>query len=136
MPADSLPNPDPIAILELLFGALDRKDQAAILELMGADVVMVDEISRRWLRGIAAVAEQIGAVLPLTTGLESKITDLHSQPLGTDAVLVTGWLDQTYTLDGETQSISAPLSACLVAAAEGSEAPRWQVVSLQAIPLS
>lgn len=120
----------PLQVLERLFQALDRNDPEAILEEMGADIAMVDEISRRWLRGREPVSAQLRAVVPVTTGLSSAVKDLHTQPLGNAAVVVTGWLDQSYTLDGQTQTISAPLSACLE-----SRDGRWLVVSLHAIPL-
>lgn len=120
----------PQQVLERLFMALDRNDPEAILLEMGPDVAMVDEISRCWLRGIEAVATQLRAVVPVTSGLSSTVKDLHTRPLGPEAVLVSAWLDQSYTLDGQTQMISAPLSACLEAR-DG----RWLVVSLHAIPL-
>lgn len=120
----------PLQVVERLFLALDRNDPEAILVEMGPDVAMVDEISRSWLRGIEAVATQIRAVVPATTGLSSTVKDLHLRPLGPEAVMVTGWLDQSYTLDGQPQTISAPLSACLE-----SQGGTWRVVSLHAIPL-
>lgn len=120
----------PAQILEDLFSALDRKDVSGILSRMGTDVVMVDEISRRWLRGKEVVSAQITSVLAATGSVQSRLSDLEIHPLGADALLLTGWLDQTYILNGEQQIITAPLSACLQACDES-----WVVASLHAIPL-
>lgn len=121
----------PSQILHELFAALDHKDGDSILSLMSADIVMVDEISRRWLRGKDAVAAQIRAVLAATDSVQSRLSDLQMQPLGPEALLATGWLDQTYILNGHGQTITAPLSACLQA-----QAGTWMVTSLHAIPLT
>ncbi len=121
---------DPCDVLAKVFTALDRRDPEAIEGLLGADVVLVDEVSRRWLRGSAEVAAQLHGILAATSFVESRLSDLHSRPLGSDAVLVTGWLDQSYRLDGQDQTISAPLSACLEHQ-QGS----WRLISLHAVPL-
>ena len=120
----------PCDVLAQVFTALDRRDPKAIEALLGADVVLVDEISRRWLRGSAEVAAQLQAILAATSCVDSRLSELHSRPLGSDAVLVTGWLDQSYRLDGQDQTISAPLSACLEHQ-QGS----WRLVSLHTVPL-
>jgi len=117
-------------ILDDLFFALDRRDADAILALMSPHIVMVDEISRRWLRGKDAVAGQIKAVLSAADSVQSRLSDLQIQPLEPQAVLVTAWLDQTYILNGDEQTITAPLSACLQA-----DGDTWLVSSLHAIPL-
>jgi ketosteroid isomerase-like protein len=121
---------DPCDVLAQVFTALDRRDPEAMVALLGADVVLVDEISRRWLRGSAEVAAQFQATLAATSFVESRLSDLHSRPQGSDAVLVTGWLDQSYCLNGQDETISAPLSACLERQ-QGS----WRLVSLHAVPL-
>ena len=121
---------NPCNILEQVFAALDRRDADAIVELMAADVILVDEISRRWLKGHDEVADQLRTMLAATSSVNSRLSDLHSRPLGNDAVLVTGWLDQRYCLDGQDQTITAPLSACLEA-----EQGAWRLVSLHAVPL-
>lgn len=120
----------PIQVLEDLFAALDQKDSKSILALLSPDVVMVDEISRTWLRGKEAAARQIQAVLSAADAVRSRLSDVQLQPLGQEAVLVTGWLDQTYILKGDHQTITAPLSACLK-----HDNAAWIVASLHAIPL-
>lgn len=120
----------PMQVLDDLFAALDQRDPESILSVMSAEIVMVDEISRCWLRGKDAVAGQIKAVLAATDSVQSRLSDLQIQPLGPQAMLATGWLDQTYVLDGVEQTITAPLSACLQA-----HAASWLVTSLHAIPL-
>ena len=120
----------PTQVLEDLFAALDRRDPESTVAVMSPDVVMVDEISRCWLRGKAAVASQIKAVLSAADSVQSRLSDLQIQPLGPQVMLVTGWLDQAYRLSGEEQIITAPLSACLQAHEDS-----WIVVSLHAIPL-
>lgn len=120
----------PIQVLQDLFAALDQKDSESILALLSPDVVMVDEISRSWLRGKEAVARQIQAVLSATDAVQSCLSDVQLQPLGPEVVLVTGWLDQTYILKGDQQAITAPLSGCLQ-----HDNDVWIVASLHAIPL-
>jgi hypothetical protein len=39
--------------------AFDRLDLAGIVEELAPDATLVDELSRRWVRGRAAVAEQL-----------------------------------------------------------------------------
>lgn len=92
----------PLQVLQRLFKALHRNDPEAIRVEMGSDIAMVDEISRRWLLGLEPVSAQIQAVVPGTTGLSSAVKALHTQLPGSDAVGVTGWLDQSSTLDGQT----------------------------------
>ncbi|MEB3165870.1 MAG: nuclear transport factor 2 family protein [Cyanobacteriota bacterium] len=120
----------PTQILHDLFAALDRKEAEQILALMSPDIVMVDEISRRWLRGKDSVARQLNTVLAAAGMVHSQLSDLQSKALGSDAFLCTGWLDQSYTLNGDELTISAPLTACLTASDDS-----WVVVSLHAIPL-
>jgi hypothetical protein len=130
MPVPSSKLMDPYSVVTQLFAALDRKNENAMVALLAADVVLVDEVSCRWLRGLVDVQAQIHAILDDTSFIESRLSDLQSRPIGGDAVLVTGWLDQRYCIGGQEKTITAPLSACLEWA-EGT----WKVISLHAIPL-
>jgi hypothetical protein len=66
------------AITRQMFNALDRNDAASFIRNVAEDVQAVDEISRRWLRGVG------------------------------EAGVLTGWLEKDYTLGGTNHHISAP----------------------------
>jgi hypothetical protein len=83
----------PPQLLARLFMVLARTNPEAIHLEMGSDIAIVDEISRRWLRGTEVVAAQIRAVLAGTAGLSRRIKHIHTQLLGPKAVVVAGCLN-------------------------------------------
>ena len=97
--------------------------------LLAADVQGVDEISRRWMRG----REEVGAYL---RQLEGAIRDVRSELRDPQEVvwgessLVTGWLEQDYTLEDRREHVSAPTTIAL-----RRENGAWRIVLLHSVPL-
>lgn len=112
-----------------VLAALDRLDMASIGELLAPEAQGVDEISRRWMRG----REEVGAYLRQLEGavqdVRSELRDVHEVVWG-DTGMVTAWLEQDYTLEGQRQHISAPTTVVL-----HQEDGRWRVVLLHSVPL-
>ena len=112
-----------------MFGALDRKDPEAVIGLGAAEMQGVDEISRKWLRGLDEVGGYIRELMGMVEGVHSTITDVHETVWG-DSGLVTCWLEQEYTLDGALQQISAPTT--LLFRKEGGD---WKIALFSSVPL-
>ena len=62
--------------------------------------------------------------------MKSQLRDIHCQQQA-ETAWITAWLEQTYTLDGKQQTITAPTTAVLQL--EGGE---WKLVLLHALPLA
>jgi ketosteroid isomerase-like protein len=111
--------------------ALDAKDVDRIVASTTEDAQGVDEISRRWLRGRSELdgylRQLMGAVSDLRTGLQ----DAEEHVWGDSGVL-TCWLDQDYTFEGNAQHISAQAPTTIVFRREGGE---WKLALFHSIPL-
>ena len=109
--------------------ALDSKEVDRIVESIGEDAQGVDEISRRWLRGKGELDSYLRQMLGAVSGLRSELQDAQERVWG-DAGVLTCWLDQDYTFEGDAQHISAPTT--IVFRREGGE---WKMVLFHSIPL-
>ena len=109
--------------------ALDSKEVDRIVESIGEDAQGVDEISRRWLRGQGELDSYLRQMLGAVSGLRSELQDAQERVWG-DVGVLTCWLDQDYTFEGDAQHISAPTT--IVFRREGGE---WKVVLFHSIPL-
>ncbi len=116
-------------IVRRMFEDVDRMDFDAVAELFTDDVQEVDEISRRWMRGSADVHEYFKQMGPMLSDLKSSLSDVHSVTWG-DAGIVTCWLDQSYTFEGRTASVSAPTT--FVFRRAGGE---WKIALIHSLPL-
>ncbi|MFC9688194.1 nuclear transport factor 2 family protein [Kribbella sp. NPDC056951] len=109
--------------------AFDRQDFAALRTMLAPDGQGVDEITRRWLRD----ADEIGAYFDQLAGsvddVSTTVSDLEERTWG-EVGLVTCWLDQSYTLDGEPQKVSAPTSVVL-RRVDG----EWRAALIHSVPL-
>ena len=112
-----------------MFGALDRGDAEAIIRLGAEEMQEVDEISRRWLRGIDEVGDYMRQLMGMVTGVQSTLGDVHETVWG-DTGVVSGWLEQDYTLDGVPQHVSAPTT--LLFRQEGDD---WKIAVFHSVPL-
>jgi uncharacterized protein (TIGR02246 family) len=117
------------AVVRGMFAALDRKDFASLLREIGDDVQGVDEISRHWLRSREEIAAYFRQFETAIQDIHSELRDVHEKSWG-DTGLVTCWLEQDYTLEGQRQHVSAPTSVVL-----RRDDGRWQIVLLHSIPL-
>jgi len=118
------------SMVRALFSALDRKDFAGIVSLAADDVQSVDEISRGWLRGRAAMDAYLTSLEDEVSNIHSSLSDLHAVELG-DIGIVTFVLDQAYDVAGERTLIHAPSS--IVFRRMGGA---WRFVLLHSVPLA
>ena len=112
-----------------LFEFIDAMDAAAMTAIMTDDVQGVDELSRGWLRGHAAVEDYFERMRGLIDDLHSELREVRADEWG-DAAVVTGVLDQTYMLDGRHQRITAPTSVTF-----RREQGEWKVALLHSVPI-
>ena len=117
------------AVVLEMFDALRRKDADALARFAADDSQGVDEISRRWLRGREEMTRYIGGLLEMVDDVESKLQDVHEKAYG-DVGLVTFWLEQDYTLEGERQHVSAPTTVVLQRMGES-----WKLALFHSIPV-
>jgi ketosteroid isomerase-like protein len=113
-----------------LFGALDRKEFDRIIRMASDDVQGIDEISRGWLRGRAALEAYLESLGEQVSNIHSALSDLHAVELG-DVGIVTLVLDQEYDMGGQRTSIHAPTS--LVYRRVDGE---WRFALLHSVPLA
>ena len=116
-------------IVRATFDALGRADADAIMRYAADDIQGIDEISRRWMRGRAEVGDYVKQLASAASDVRSEMRDIHEVTWG-DGGILTFWLEQDYTLEGEREHISAP-TTCVFRRA-GSD---WKMVLLKSIPL-
>jgi ketosteroid isomerase-like protein len=116
-------------VLREHFSAFDRKDLDAALRVVHEDAEAVDEISRRWMRGRDAIREYGQQLFPAIENVHSELEDMH-ETVWDDVGLVTCWLEQDYTYQGQPQHVSAPTSAVFRRAGG-----LWRIALLHTIPL-
>jgi len=109
--------------------AFASKDLGRVFELSGDDAQGVDEISRRWIRGRDELDRSLRQTLSAVSAIRSDLQNVHEQVWG-DVGVLTCWLEQDYTLDGNSQHISAPTTMVL-----HRESGEWKVVLFHSIPL-
>lgn len=108
---------------------LDAMDFEGLRAMLTDDVQGVDEISRGWMRGRDALEAYFSQLEGAVGDVHSELSDLNALAWG-DVGLVTFVLDQTYTMDGEAQKLTAPTS--IVFREEGDE---WKVALIHTVPL-
>jgi ketosteroid isomerase-like protein len=112
-----------------LFDSLDQKDAEAIIRAGAKDIQGVDEISRRWLRGVDALGAYFRQALTMIGEIHSTISDVHETVQG-DIGFVTCWLEQDYTLEGKPTHVSAPTTVAF-----RRESGAWKVLLIHTVPL-
>src|SRR5881227_668661 len=92
-----------------LFELIDAMDVPGMTAMMTEDVQGVDEVSRGWLRGHAAVEDYFERMRDQIQALHSELREVTASRWA-DAGIVTCVLEQTYMLAGRHQRITAPTS--------------------------
>lgn len=113
-----------------MFNALDRNDAESFIRHAAEDVQAVDEISRRWLRGVREAGEYLRNLVKQIQGVRSTISNVREAVWG-DAGVLTCWLEQDYTYEGKKHHVSAPTTAVF-----RRENGAWKFVVFESIPLS
>jgi ketosteroid isomerase-like protein len=112
-----------------MFAALDGGEAEAVIRLAAEEMQAVDEISRRWLRGLDEVGGYIRQLMGMVQELDSRVSDVHESVWG-DTGAVSCWLDQDYMLEGVAQKVSAPTT--LLFRREGGD---WKIALFHSVPL-
>jgi hypothetical protein len=120
----------PEHVIAEFFSALDGLDVAAIGELLGDEVAMVDEVTRGWIRGKASVLSSLAPTFAAVQSIQSTVSDVHVDA-STDSAVVTCVLDQTYVIDGSSTHIAAPTSYALRRAID-----TRRIVVMHSVPLA
>lgn len=115
--------------VERLLALLDTMDVDSLMTMVSDDVQSVDEISRGWSRGREAVESYLAQLKGSVSDVRSRMSDPHEVVWG-DVGLVTFVLDQTYTMDGQQQAISAPTSILF-----RREQADWKIALIHTVPI-
>jgi ketosteroid isomerase-like protein len=113
-----------------LLELLDAMDVDSLGTLLTDDVQSVDEITRGWTRGRAAVESYLSQLKGSVSDVHSRMSDVQEAVWG-NVGLVTFVLDQTYTMDGQQQSISAPTSILF-----RREPGDWKIALIHTVPIA
>jgi ketosteroid isomerase-like protein len=108
--------------------SLDALDVAAMVGVLADDVEGVEEISRQWLRGRDAVARYMRELATQVSDIRTTLRDVNERVWG-EVGVVTCWLDQTYTFEGESVGISAPTTLLF-----RNDAGGWKLTLFHSVP--
>jgi ketosteroid isomerase-like protein len=116
-------------IVRDMFAQLDSGNTEALRGLMDDDAEGIDELSRRWVRGAAELGHYISTTLAAVKDIRSQIRDVSERSWG-DTGIVTCWLDQAYSHEGQTANLTAPTSVVLRRRDDA-----WRITLIHTIPL-
>lgn len=112
-----------------LFALVDALDLDGVKALMTDDCEEVDEISRTWRRGRAAVEAYFGEVLAAISDVHTDLRDVAVREWA-DTGIITCVIDQTYRYDGRDERITAPTTLLL-----RREDGDWRIALMHTVPL-
>lgn len=119
----------PADLVASFFTALDCLDSEGVIGLMAEDAAVVDETTKAWVRGRAAVAAIWIPVIKSLTSASSHVDELVVQELG-ENVMVTCQLRQTYVIGGVETRIDAPTTFVLRWAGDA-----WKILLFHSVPV-
>jgi ketosteroid isomerase-like protein len=108
---------------------LDSLDMSALAAMFTDDAQGVDEISRGWTRGRAALEAYLAQLKGTVANVRSQLSDFHATTWA-DTGLVTFVLDQTYSINEQVQRLSAPTSLLFLRQDDG-----WKVALIHSVPI-
>jgi ketosteroid isomerase-like protein len=108
---------------------LDALDMRSVGGMLTDDAQSVDENTRGWTRGRAAIENYLSQLEASASDVHSQMRDVQEAVWG-DVGLVTFVLEQTYKMDGQPVNISAPTS--IVFRRENGE---WRVALIHTVPI-
>jgi ketosteroid isomerase-like protein len=117
------------AVVRKMMTAYDELDGGTIIGLSSPEIQAVDEISRKWLRGVGALKDYFNSVPAEISDVRSTLSDISETSWG-DVGLVTFWLEQDYKMAGQAQHVSSP-TTCVLHKEEGT----WRAVLFHTVPL-
>ena len=110
--------------------AIDSLDLERIMPTLAQDVQSVDEVSRQWLRGNDELRSYLTRLVAAVSDVRTEIQGAEERIWG-ETGLLTCWMEQTYTMDGNTEQISAPTT--ILFRREGGQ---WKLALFHSIPLA
>ena len=112
-----------------LFALVDALDLDGVKALMTDDCEEVDEISRTWRRGRAAVEAYFGEMLAAISDVHTDLRDIAVREWA-DTGIITCVIDQTYRNEGRDERITAPTTLLL-----RREDGDWRIALMHTVPL-
>jgi SnoaL-like domain len=116
-------------IVRQMLEGLDKGDASLAMANIADDVQGIDEISRRWMRGKNELGAYVQQAMGMLSDVHSEMRDVHERVWGDSGVL-TCWLEQDYTMEGDRKHISAPTTVVL-----RRDGGSWQIELLLSLPL-
>jgi ketosteroid isomerase-like protein len=116
-------------LVRRMFDALADGDLTPVLDAISDDAQAIDELTRTWLRGGGSVRDYAKNLVEVAKGVDTRIRDVQ-EILAGDVGVLTCWIEQDYTLEGEPQHVSAPTS--VVFRREDGE---WRFLLFHSVPL-
>lgn len=107
----------------------DAMDVDAIKGMMTRDPQGVDELSKRWLRGIDGLEDYFRTVASQLSNVRSDLSDFAVRMHG-DTGIVTFTLNQSYQFDGKPYTITAPTTT-IYAREDGD----WKVALIHSVAI-
>jgi ketosteroid isomerase-like protein len=114
---------------ERLLKLLDAMELDALGATLTENAQSVDEITRGWTRGRAAIDAYLKQLRDTVSDLHSRARDLHANDWG-ETGIVTFILEQTYKLDGAQQTLEAPTSIVF-----RRQDDAWKIALIHTVPL-
>ena len=114
---------------ERILRLLDAMELEALGATLTDDAQSVDEITRGWTRGRAAIDAYLRQLRDTVSNIRSHARDLHATSWG-DTGIVTFVLEQTYTLNRAQQTLEAPTSMVFRRVRDS-----WKVALIHTVPL-
>jgi len=115
--------------VQRLLELMDSMDLDPLGAMLTDDAQSVDEITRGWTRGRPAIQAYLSQLKDTVSDVHSRISDVQAKIWG-DGGLVTFVLDQTYTMDGQPHTISAPTSIVFVR-----QDGDWKISLIHTVPI-
>jgi ketosteroid isomerase-like protein len=113
-----------------IFAAFDKLDMESVIDRLSGDVEQVDELTQKWSRGKAKVAEAYNALAGMVSDIKSELSDFNVIT-SSDMSIVTCTLHQSYMHEGNLVSIVAPTTVAF--RQDGGE---WKVVLVHSLPFA
>lgn len=93
-----------------LLASFDSFDFDAVLERTADDAQVVDDLSRHWVRGRAAIGAHMQKIADSTDNLRTELTEVEETIWG-DVGVLTCQLEQTFEAEGQEGHGSGPATA-------------------------
>jgi hypothetical protein len=118
------------SIVRRMFDGLAKSDTEMLVADIADDAQGVDEISRRWMRDPSEARNYARQLTQMTSDVYTEVNDVSETVWG-DAGVLTCWIEQDYTLEGERRHISAPTT--IVFRRDGGD---WKMALFHSVPLA